>query len=142
MSKISKAREQECKDQLRKWIKPGDTVYTVLKHVSRSGMYRAIDLFVIHDNRPVRVSGWASDLLEGYDNRHEACRASGCGMDMGFHLVYNLSYLLFPEYDCLADSLKDSPYRYCPSPDHVNHNGDCRSNTTHHDGYALRHEWM
>lgn len=144
MTKISKAREQECKERLQELVKPGDTIYTVLKHVSRSGMYRVIDLYVMRDNQPVRISGYAADLLEGYDQRHEGCKASGCGMDMGFHLAYNLSYALYPEYDCMADLLgpkADAPYRYCPSPDHVNH-GDCRSNTVHHDGYALRHQWM
>lgn len=32
-----------------------------------------------------------------YDRKHEAIGAGGCGMDMGFHLVYTLSRVLFPD---------------------------------------------
>jgi len=141
MSTISKKAQEEAITELRKLIKPGDTIYTIIKHVSRSGMYRVIDLYIMKDNQPYRISGMASDLLEGYDFQHEGCKARGCGMDMGFHLVYNLSYSLFPEYDCIAPLEMSYGYRYCPSPDHVNQ-GDCRNNKHHKDGYALRQEWM
>ena len=139
-NRISKKDQEEAKTELRKLLNPGDTVYTMIKHVSRSGMYRVIDLYVVKDNKPYRISGMASDLLEGYDLRHEGCKASGCGMDMGFHLVYNLSYTLFSDYDCLIKDGSSDWYK-CPSPDHVNH-GDCRNNTAHHDGYALRQQWL
>ena len=45
MSKRTKAAEAERAEaiaKLREWIKPGDTVYTVLDSVSRSGMSRHI----------------------------------------------------------------------------------------------------
>lgn len=132
MTRISKAREQECKERLQELLKPGDTIYTVLRHVSRSGMYRVIDLYVMKDNRPLRISGWAADLLEGYDRNHEGCKAGGCGMDMGFHLVYSLSYQLFHDgFDCIG---KD-----CNANDHFN-----GVKASHHrdGGYALRQEWM
>ena len=95
MAKVSKKRQEECKAALLEWLKPGDTVHLVLRHVSRSGMYRAISLLHMEDGYPRRLDGYASDLLEGYDKKHEACRASGCGMDMGFHLVYTLGHVLF-----------------------------------------------
>ena len=88
-------RHKEQADKLRAILHQGDTVYTVLRHVSRSGMYRAIDLYTIRDNQPVWLSGYAAYLLEGFDKKRDACKASGCGMDMGFHLVYNLSARLF-----------------------------------------------
>jgi len=116
MAKITKARQQELEGHLqwlRKHLMPGDTVYTSLKHVTRSGMYRVIELYIIQDNTPFRITGFAADLLEGYDLRHEGAKAHGCGMDMGFHLVYNLSSRLFPDgFDCIG---KD-----CPSNDHMN----------------------
>jgi hypothetical protein len=40
--KHSKAAQVEALAKLRDWIKPGDTVYTMLDHVSPSGMSRAI----------------------------------------------------------------------------------------------------
>lgn len=141
MTTITKKEKEESKARLLELIKPGDTIYTSLKHVSRSGMYRVIDLYIIKDNRPYRISGIASNLLEGYDLRHEGCKAGGCGMDMGFYLVYNLSYSLFPEYNCIAPVEVADSYRHCPSSDHVNH-GDCRNNKHHKDGYGLRQEWL
>lgn len=129
------ARErQEAIDYLRELIKPGDTVYTILKHVSRSGMYRVIDLYVMIDNQPRRISNTAADLLGGYDYKHEGCKASGCGMDMGFHLVYNLSYALYPEYKCLKPGK-------CPSSDHQGRDYD-KVFDNHSDGYAILQSWM
>ena len=129
--RATKTQQAEALEQLRD-LKPGDTVYTVLRHVSRSGMYRAIDLYTMRDNQPRRISWSAAALCEGYDDRHEAARASGCGMDMGFHLVYNLSWRLFHDgYECIG--------KRCPANDHFN-----GSTATHHKdgGYALTHRWM
>jgi hypothetical protein len=82
--------------ELKEYLNKGDTVYTVLRHVSRSGMYRVISLIAIKDNQPVILDGLAANILpEGYDHRHHGCKASGAGMDMGFHLVYELGYALF-----------------------------------------------
>ena len=152
MSRVTKAQlaEQERdKERLREMVKPGDTVYTVLRHVSRSGMYRVIDLLVIKDNEPQRITGLAADLLEGYDSRHRGAKASGCGMDTGFHLVYNLSRVLNPGgFSCIGEG--------CPSNDHSNRVeppenaciGEMCSNLNcadwiHSDGgYALRQRWM
>ncbi len=131
-TKYTKEEKQEAIKNLKKLIKPGDTVYTTLIHVSKSGMYRVIGLYVIKDNQPIWISGHAAKLLEGYDKKHEGCKASGCGMDMGFHLVHNLSYALFPDgFDCVGDK--------CPSNDHAN-----RVDTSHHSsgGYALHQRWM
>ena len=150
-----KERErQESINYLRELIKPGDTVYTILKHVSRSGMYRVIDLYIMVDNRPYRISGYASDLLEGYDYRHEGCKASGCGMDMGFHLVYNLSYALFPD----GFGIKSQPCGLYPEGitpgtkeqaeslqsrgvQFYGRNGDT-SGWDSDGGYALKQSWM
>lgn len=141
MNAKEKERE-EARQKLLEMIKPGDTVYTVLRHVSRSGMYRAIDLYIMQDNQPVWISYTAAKLLEGYDQRHEACRASGCGMDMGFHLVHNLGYALFPDgFQCTGDN-RDN--HYCPSNDHNNTPYPPRDGKMHHTsgGYALRQRWM
>lgn len=88
----------EAIEEMRKKLKPGDTVYTILRHVSRSGMYRVIDAFVIRNNVPLRYS-WTIARAIGarYDKRHEGIGISGCGMDMGFEIVYNLGRYLFPD---------------------------------------------
>lgn len=132
MAKMTKAQiAQRAHDieELRKIVKPGMTVYTQLKHVSRSGMYRVISLFVIADNRLIKIDHYACRLLEGWDDRHQGCKTGGCGMDMGFHLVYNLGATLYPN----AEENKTfgvMTYR----------NGEQTPETS--GGYLLKHSWM
>lgn len=139
MSKATKLLEQrDAFERLRKLLKPGDTVWTVLRHRSRSGMYRAIDLFVMGKGEPICISHAAALAMGAkYDNRHEAVAAGGCGMDMGFHLVYNLSRSLWPSgHKCAGD-------KRCHSNDHSNGDRDYNRKKTHVDGgYALRQRWM
>jgi len=56
-------KEAEAIVHLRSMLKPGDTVYTVLRHVSRSGMTRGIDCYVIADNRPVWITGYVGHAI-------------------------------------------------------------------------------
>lgn len=135
MTPKEKQDRQEAIDTLKKWLCPGDTIYTKLIHVSRSGMYRVIDLYVMRDNEPLRLSWSVGTILEGYDKKQEGARARGCGMDMGFHLVNNLGYVLFPEgFTCTGDK--------CPSNDHAN--GDRNHEPHHHKsgGYAFNQRWL
>jgi hypothetical protein len=135
MTKITKAEQTEAREFLGKLIEPGDTVFTTLKHVSRSGMSRVVDLHVIKDNEPVRISYSAAMLLEGYNQRHEGANVGGCGMDAGFHLVHNLGYRLFPDgFTCVG--------KRCPSNDHSNGDRDYTPHHHHSGGYALNHRWM
>lgn len=88
----------EALEQLRKVLKPGDTVYTVLRHVSSSGMSRDISVHAIKDNQPVWLTGYAARVLGWSMNKAgDALKVSGAGMDMGFHVVYTLSAVLFPK---------------------------------------------
>lgn len=134
----AKAKErQEAIEKLKEWIKPGDTIYTTVKHVSRSGMMRVIDVHLIENNEPHWISYLVSKVLEwGFDEKKEGVRVSGCGMDMGFHLVYTLSSILFRDgFDCIGEK--------CPSNDHVNR-VQAPNGIWHHSsgGYALKQRWM
>ena len=83
---------------LLKWLKPGATVWTVLRHVSASNMTRWIDLYVIDsDGEPIRLT-YLACILTGYkySTKHEAMKLEGCGMDMGFQAVYTLGEHLWP----------------------------------------------
>jgi len=118
------AKEAEAIVHLREMLKPGDTVYTILRHVSRSGMTRGIDCYLIADNRPVWITGYVGHAIgspqpEEYWRKSMGLKVGGCGMDMGFHVVYTLSRVLFPEGSHAAIQT---------------HNGD--------GGYALKHEWL
>jgi len=138
----SKKDLKESHEFLTKLLRPGDCVYTKLIHRSRSGMYRVIDLYVMRDNAPLRITWDAANLLEGYDTRHEGARASGCGMDMGYHLVHNLGLSLFPNgYTCLGNTREAGGIR-CPSNDHTNGDRDYTPHLHKCGGYALTHRWL
>lgn len=129
--------QASAKEYLSKVILAGSTVYTVLTHRSQSGMSRCIKLLIAEKGRVVDIS-WAVGKLLGLrtNDRHEGCVIGGCGMDMGFHLVYSLSHALWPEGSpCTGDG--------CHSNDHANGDRNYTVGHIHHDGgYCLRHEWV
>lgn len=88
--------QQDAYDYLRKIVKRGATVYTVLHHVSRSGMERTIGAYVIRRGEIVNISPSVAKLLRWrQDHNRGGVKVAGCGMDMGFHLVYSLGSALF-----------------------------------------------
>jgi len=106
-------------DWLKDILKPGDTVYTILRHTSQSGMTRYIGLVVIRDGHPLHPNYAANVLLgKSYKHKYDGVKMTGCGMDMGFELVYNLGRILYPA------GFKDGN----------SHQPD--------GGYAFRHEWL
>jgi hypothetical protein len=101
-TKASEAERQKAIEQLREWLKPGDTVYTILRNVSKSGMSREIGVvLMVPDERrglvdlhPNYLVAKAGDFRLG---KRDGIIMGGCGMDMGFALVYSLSRTLFPD---------------------------------------------
>lgn len=95
--RVPKKEYEESLQNLRKWIKPGATVYTILRKVSRSGMQREISLVVFIDGRPIHPN-YATSKVTGYRlNRgraHDSLIVKGCGMDMGYNVVDSLSRAL------------------------------------------------
>lgn len=89
--------QQEAKKYLLSVIKAGDVVYTILRHVSQSGMSRNIDVVVIKDNKPICVSWDVAKLLEYRQNEDGSLKVRGCGMDMGYSVVYNMSRTIFDD---------------------------------------------
>jgi hypothetical protein len=85
---------ENAKQSLLNILKKGDTVYTVLRHVSRSGMMRRIDLYTFQDSKKIYLTGYFA-MMRGETPPRDGYRVGGCGMDMGFHLVHGLSYRLF-----------------------------------------------
>lgn len=135
----------EAREMLREEIKPGDTIRTILRHVSASGMTRWISLIVLgkdKDGEPtIRDISWLAAKALGRrvnTRNHDGIETGGCGMDMGFELVYSLSLALWPEYECLvtADSTR------CPGSSHVNGAGWQHATEPHRDGYALSQKWL
>jgi hypothetical protein len=93
---IHKTREQKMSEQIKKYIKKGDTVYTICRQVSASGMYRHISLLIKTDENILNLSYSIAEILGmRYKDKTNSIGVSGCGMDMGFHVVYELSHHLF-----------------------------------------------
>jgi len=104
-------------------------IYTVLRHVSSSGMFRRIDVYAIRDNKPLYLSGLVEELCHYKRDKHrEGLKVSGCGMDMGFAIVYDFSSQVFP-----------NGFRYRKGESHRNGDPALRDRD---GGYALRHEWL
>lgn len=103
MAKRTKAEQERIEQavtNLREMLKQGQTVYTYLASVSRSGMSREIGVLIPSTNSSgeptVRnISGWVADALDWKWTDRGAVKVGGAGMDMGFHLVYVLSSKLF-----------------------------------------------
>lgn len=93
---FSNTEKSACIQSLRDYIQPEQRVYTKLNHVSQSGMMRVIDLYVVKDGNIVRITWSACAATDTpYNRKHEGMKMNGCGMDMGFAAVYNLSHALF-----------------------------------------------
>jgi hypothetical protein len=95
--------KEEAIKTLKENIKKGDVIYTQLNHISQSGMMRHIQLRQIKNNYPLdwsRLVAVALDwkiTLEAKNKfgSYNGIKVGGCGMDMGFHLVYTLSRVLY-----------------------------------------------
>ena len=98
MTRATKRERAEAIANLRERLQPGDVIFTRLNHVSASGMTRWLDLFVIRDNEPPRLS-WSAAAATDYTycDRRESLKIEGCGMDMGFSAVYSLGRALWPD---------------------------------------------
>jgi hypothetical protein len=156
MTKISTTERAEAASELRKLLKPGQTVYTIMRHCSASGMSRVIDLAIVvpdiekvyplrpadqaeyvgqkdYEAKPkkhlrghvIRSIGWlaAKAMADNFDRDRQGIKIGGCGMDMGFALVYNLGSTIWP--------------KGTPKP-HGRRNGEPDSD----GGYALKHVWL
>ena len=93
-------------EALKGLISEGDTIFYIVKNVSNSGNYRHIDFYKFdvkdtfkeNENRVVKtwLSGHMAQALQyRFVDKTQCVGVSGGGMDMGFHLVYQLSHLLF-----------------------------------------------
>lgn len=152
----TKAEREAEKVDAREWFAthcpPGSTVYTILDHVSRSGMLRRVRVVV-----PVSMNGHGVDffhpnhsaaILTGYRqeardaHRGDGLRVGGCGFDAGFEVVSSIAHAVYPDgFGCIGEG--------CPSNDHSNSDRDYTPNEPHTashwhkvGAYAFRHRWL
>lgn len=114
------------REQLLATLKPGDTILCILRHVSRSGMSRRIDFYArdpSSDSGLLYLTQQFAWLLDEKVSHSGGMIVGGCGMDMGFHIVYKVGATLWR--------------KGTPSP-HGTRNGEPDSE----GGYALKYRWI
>lgn len=83
------------RESLLRRLYRGQTIYTNLRHCSRSGMRREVSLLVVDvDSLLVDITFPACRVMGWRSGKHDGAVIGGCGMDMGFALVYELSQML------------------------------------------------
>lgn len=71
--------------------KPGTKIYVTCRYVSRSGMLRIVDAHLIDGDSIIQLSILSKDKsFIKYDYERGGFKMGGCGMDMGFALVYDI----------------------------------------------------
>lgn len=110
----ARATLRELIDTSKKRRDGSPVVYTFLRHVSKSGMSRDITLKIVDKDGTLRDITYTAALALGEKPRdnygRRVIRVGGCGMDMGFHLVYSLSWALYSTGDLAADNANDAGY--------------------------------
>jgi hypothetical protein len=143
MNKKQQSERDEYIAKLRETLKPGDTLHTVLRSVSRSGMSRVIDVYHFYKDekgeiRQEWLSYWiakACGMSFQKDKNPEGIKIGGCGTDMGFEIVYTLGRALYPNgFECAGEK--------CRSNDHSNGNRNREPHAHSDGGYAFRQEWL
>lgn len=110
-SKAAAARQEksEAITQLQATLKHGDRVYTILKHVSQSGMSRVISVVHVDSEGEIECLDWLIARAGIFSRttataRQDGLKVSGCGMDMGFHVVNSVAYAVFNDGYALRHS--------------------------------------
>lgn len=132
---------------LSELLAPGDTLHTEVPHVARSGMSRHIRVLLVRDSDVRDLTSFVADVLDySISRKTDGMVVGGCGMDMGFHVVYSLSRQLFSEgYPCIGErTLPTGKVERCPANDHCNGDRDYTpGHVIHRDGgYAINQRWL
>ena len=97
-------REKTDKEYLLDIIKDSHfRLFTALRSVSRTGMNRVIAVFAVPQfkeiaSEPVDITRVVASVLDQKIKQTDCgtgIMVKGCGMDMGFELVYSLSQVLY-----------------------------------------------
>jgi len=122
----------ESKSYLKKLFTVNKIIYCKLDHVSQSGMTRHISFYVARKNRIIDISLHISNVTKHKRSKNGGLIVGGCGMDVGFAVVYNLGYCLYPK------GFRSSERNRCNGmkPTDKGYNWDKDG------GYRLKHSWL
>ena len=102
MARTTKAAQAERETELewmRKHLQPGDTLFTILDHVSSSGMSRNIRFVILtcHDEKPVQLHpNYAAEKILGY--RAEEALGKNLHTLLAPSRYYAAHHAAFPEF--------------------------------------------
>jgi hypothetical protein len=122
------AKRDAARRKLAGLLTPGQTVYTSCTHISRSGMMRHIKVCIIaidRDGKPYirNISALTADAIGFSTTQAGDIKVGGCGMDMGFHVVYSLGSAVWRNGTPEPHGTRNG----CPDSD---------------GGYALKQQWL
>jgi hypothetical protein len=131
----TKSEQEEALSRLKETIREGDTIYSFLRHRYAPGTAGVIRLFLIlpdNDNtRQVHVHQISKPVAKAlgcaYEEDRDGITVEDWGKDMGFHLVYSLGRLLFPDGGSADKSARNSELKGMHETD---------------GGYLLHHKWL
>ena len=104
-------------------------LHTQLHHVSRSGMFRLISVKWIKNGKILNLDSIVSKTTRYKEDKNRyGLRVGGCGMDMGFAVVYDFSRSIFPD-----------GFRYRKNEWHRNNDPALIDPD---GGYALKQTWL
>lgn len=111
--------------KLHEILTPGSQVFTIIRHVARSGMSRVISAYAVDpaDGDLVSLDWYIARITNWKQRPHGGLAVSGAGMDMAYHVVYTVGQLMWPNGT--------------PKP-HGRRNGESDSS----GGYALKHRGL
>lgn len=110
MPKYKKADVNEARERLAMLLKPvqltaakrpeGDaefqTVYMLVRTVSRSGMSRTISAWIVDEHGELERLDWCIAQVTGWAlSKNGGVKIDGCGMDMGFHMLDYVTHTVF-----------------------------------------------
>jgi hypothetical protein len=120
---------KESIETLNRLLDGNKNIYTEVVKVSPSGMSRHIKVFIAKDNRIINITYYVANIIGYKINRNTGgMLVGGCGMDMGFHVVYSLGREMHPNGFKLADG-------------QYGRNGD-KSGYDTDGGYYFNQQWI
>ena len=87
---------ETAKAKLAGLLSDTDTIYTVLRSVSKSGLSQSISFHLVDNNKNIVNINYYISVILGYkfSKSLDGLKIEGCGMDRGFDVVYTLSRAL------------------------------------------------
>ena len=95
MTNKNNEKQKEALRELKEMIKENETIYTILREVSRSGMRRKLSVLIVRDNRIENITYLVANALDYKLNEDGHLIIDGTGFDVGEYVVYQLSLKLF-----------------------------------------------